>query len=138
MDSVFHLKQLKLDEHGLSKVLGFLEAEVMEVVWAAQDASVRDICESFKKKKAYSFNTIMTVMNRLVEKNLLEKKSVRGAFVYHATVAREQFLHQVTKSVVSALVQDGSLFQVAAFVEALKECSAEDLALLQSIRDATK
>lgn len=136
MDSSFHLKQLKLDEHGLSKVLGFLEAEVMEVVWLHHEVSVRDICELLKKKKVYSFNTIMTVMNRLVEKKLLEKKPLQGAFVYHTTIPREQFLHQVTKSVVSALVHDGSLFQVAAFVEALKECSAEDMALLQSIRDA--
>lgn len=133
----FHLKNLKLDEDGLSKVLGFLEAEVMDAVWSGGELSVRDVRESLKRKKAYSFNTIMTVMNRLVEKKLLSKRSQGGAFVYRAAVEKDAFLREVTKSVVSAIVSDGSLFQMAGFAEAIKECSDDDLrALKRIIEDA--
>ena len=133
----FHLKNLKLDQDGLSKVLGFLEAEVMDAVWTKGEMTVRDVREAIKKKKAYSFNTIMTVMNRLVEKQLLSKRTHDGAFAYHASVAKDAFLREVTKSVVSAIVTDGSLFQAAGFVEAIKECSEEDLQELKRfIKDA--
>lgn len=135
----FHLKNLKLDQDGLSKVLGFLEAEVMDAVWSGGEMSVRGVREELKrrKKKAYSFNTIMTVMNRLVDKKLLSKRSVDGSFAYRAAVEKDSFLREVTKSVVSAIVRDGSLFQVAGFVEAIKECDEDDLrALKRMIGDA--
>lgn len=129
----FQLKSLKLDQDGLSKVLGFLEAEVMEAVWSGGDLSVREVRQSLQKKKTYSFNTIMTVMNRLVEKKLLVKRTVDGAFSYSAAVPRESFLREVTKTVVSAIVADGSLFQMAGFADAIKNCSEEDLAQLKKI-----
>jgi predicted transcriptional regulator len=127
----YHPKSIKLDEAGLSKVLGFLEAEVMGAVWQRKEATVRDVREALKRKKAYSFNTIMTVMNRLVEKGLLKKGGSGSAFTYCAAVERDAFLHEVTRSVVSAIVRDGTLFQVAAFVEAIKECSEDDLDALR-------
>lgn len=134
----FHLKNIKLEENGLSKVLGFLEAEIMDVVWGKDMATVRETRDALKKNKAYSFNTIMTVMNRLVEKRLLIKKGVNGSFAYSAAVERKAFGHDVTKSVVSAIVRDGALFQMAAFVEAIRECSDEDLASLRRLIDASR
>lgn len=131
----FQLKNIKLDQDGLSKVLGFLEAEVMNVVWSAGEITVRDVRESLKNKKAYSFNTIMTVMNRLVEKRLLRKRSVDGAFAYDAAVKKEAFLREVTRSVVSAIVADGSLFQAAGFSDALKACTDEELRALKKLVD---
>ena len=133
----FHLKNLKLDQDGLSKVLGFLEAEVMDAVWSGGEMSVRGVREELKrkKKKAYSFNTIMTVMNRLVDKKLLQKRTVDGSFAYRAAVPKDSFLKEVTRSVVSAIVADGSLFQAAGFVEALKAVSDEERKLLKKMLD---
>ncbi len=129
----FQLKSLKLDQDGLSKVLGFLEAEVMDAIWEKGTLTVRDVRETLKRKKAYSFNTVMTVMNRLVEKKLLKKQSVGGSFAYQAAVPKESFLREVTRSVVSAIVRDGSLFQMAGFAEAIKGCSEEDLRRLKKL-----
>ncbi len=133
----FQLKNLKLDKEGLSKVLGFLEAEVMDAVWSGGELTVRGVRETLKRKKAYSFNTVMTVMNRLVEKKLLKKRADEGSFTYHAAVPKESFLHEITRSVVSAIVRDGSLFQMAGFAEAIKCCSEDDLRQLKKlIREA--
>lgn len=129
----FHPKNLKLDEKGISKVLGSLEADVMEVIWERGDLSVRIVCDILCVKKSYSFNTIMTIMNRLVEKRLLKKTRQGSSFTYRAAVEKDTFLQDVTRSVVSALVTDGSLFQVAAFAEALQGCSDEDKEKLRKI-----
>jgi predicted transcriptional regulator len=131
----FQLKNLRLDEEGLSTVLGFLEAEIMDAVWDHGDTSVRDVREVLAGKKEYSFNTIMTVMNRLVAKKLLTKKQSDGTFAYRAAIAREEFSREVSRSVASALVAGGSLFQAAAFVEALKAGSSDDLRKLKEIID---
>lgn len=122
----FHPRSIKLDESGLSKVLGFLEAQVMEAVWARGESSVRDVRDAMERRKAYSFNTIMTVMNRLVDKKLLSKRESKGAYAYKAAVKKDDFIREVTKSVMAALLHDGSLFHAAAFVEVLRDCSEED------------
>ncbi|MEY4722517.1 MAG: hypothetical protein RLZZ324_30 [Candidatus Parcubacteria bacterium] len=141
----FHFKQFRLDERGLGVVLGSLEADIMEAAWKLGDASVRDVLEEMsaaagargtratKDKKAYSFNTIMTVMNRLVAKKLLAKTQKDGAFSYRASMDRDAFSRQVSRSVAEALVAGGSLFQASAFVEALKERSEDDLRKLKEI-----
>src|SRR5260221_3709588 len=129
----FQPKNLRLDEEGLSMVLGFLEAEIMDAVWRLGETTVRDVREELRTRKEYSFNTIMTVMNRLVSKRLLSKRQAAGAFVYGAEVFREDFSRDVTRSIAAAIVQGGSLFQAAAFVEAIKEASSEDLRKLKEI-----
>lgn len=129
----FHPKNLRLDGSGISKVLGALEAEVMDVIWSREKVSVREVMEALEDRKEYSFNTIMTIMNRLVEKGLLRKCRAGNAYAYEARVCRDSFCREVTRSVVSSIVSDGSFFQVAAFAEALRECSEEDLESLRSI-----
>ena len=129
----FRLKNLRLDERGLSTVLGFLEAEVMDAAWQHASVSVSDMRTLLKDRKAYSFNTLMTVMNRLVEKGLLRKKRADGTFAYQASVTREEFSQNVSKSIAEALVAGGSLFQASAFVSALKEHSSDDIRLLREI-----
>ena len=132
----YHPKNLRLDEQGVSKVLGALEAEVMNAVWTRGDATVRDVRETLQARKAHSFNTIMTIMNRLVDKGLLAKRRQGSAYAYRAKVGKEAFCRDVTRSVVSALVSDGSFFQIAAFAEALQDCSDEDLAALREVLTA--
>ncbi len=131
----FNPKKINLDQKGVSKVLGTLEADVMEAVWDGGELCVRAVVERMNGKKRYSFNTIMTVMNRLVEKGLLSKQAKDGSFAYTPRMGREEFLARVSKSVFSALLSDGATFQLAAFVEALGESSAEDVQRLRDIID---
>ena len=57
----------RLRKTGLARVLGELEASVMEVLWAHQrDLSVQDVCRSLGQGTNYK--TIMTVLSRLVDK----------------------------------------------------------------------
>lgn len=131
----FSPKKINLDQKGVSKVLGTLEADIMETVWDGGELCVRAVVERMKGKKRYSFNTIMTVMNRLVEKGLLSKKEKDGSFAYAPKMDREAFLARVSKSVFAALLSDGVTFQMAAFVEALGESSEADVRRLRDIID---
>ena len=129
----FAVKQIKLDELGTSKVLGFLEAEVMDIVWSSPNTSVRSVCDELAKHKQYSFNTVMTIMNRLVEKNLLSKTLQNGMFVYAATASKEDFKKSITKSVLASLIHDRSVFHVAAFAEAVADLEPEAIEMLQDL-----
>jgi predicted transcriptional regulator len=129
----FPVKQLRIDGEGIAKVLGELEAEIMDALWTRRHATVGDVRADLRSRKEYSFNTIMTVMNRLVEKGVLAKSDARGVFSYRPAVTRERFRRDVTRSVLAALLHDGSLFHAAGFAEALRGCTAEERALLEKI-----
>lgn len=60
----------------------------MAVVWAsAGSVSVRQVLEALNSQRVepLAYTTVMTVMNRLVAKNVLERHGQRRRYVYEAT-----------------------------------------------------
>jgi predicted transcriptional regulator len=68
--------------------LGSLEREVMNVVWAGESVSVRDVYEAMERRLAYT--TIMTTLDRLHRKGVLDREQEGRAFVYRTRITREQ------------------------------------------------
>lgn len=69
--------------------LGPLEVEVMEVVWAWGSSNVREVTKRMPRELAYT--TVMTTLDRLYKKGLLEREMTDRAFVYSAKVSREDW-----------------------------------------------
>src|SRR5438132_2716607 len=71
-------------------VLGPLEREVMEVLWGSNDAlAVRDVLERLnrRRKPKLAYTTVMTVLSRLAEKEVLTRQKVGRGYVYRPAVA---------------------------------------------------
>lgn len=68
--------------------LGSLEQEVMNVVWARDEVSVRDVYEQIDRRLAYT--TIMTTLDRLHRKGVLARQQAGRAFIYRTRISREQ------------------------------------------------
>ena len=69
--------------------LGALETEVMEAIWrSGGEVRVRDVHARFQARLAYT--TVMTTMDRLYKKGLLERRKEGRAFLYSARVTRRQ------------------------------------------------
>jgi len=69
---------------------GPLEAAVMDAVWAADaPVSVREVLGRLNDGRAepLAYTTVMTVMNRLAEKEALVRNPVGRSYVYEATAA---------------------------------------------------
>lgn len=60
--------------------LGPLELRVMEILWARGACSVRDVVENLGSELAYT--TVMTTLDRLFKKGLLERQKSGRAFLY--------------------------------------------------------
>ena len=85
------------------KRLGALEREVMGVVWRAGEINVREACERLDSSVAYT--TVMTTMDRLFKKRLLDRRKVGRAFVYTATATRDELEGAVATELVQNLLQ---------------------------------
>jgi len=74
----------------VSRVLGPLEAEVMQVMWASGGRmSVRAVLDRLNdgRDQALAYTTVMTVMARLAEKDILRRERDGRGYVYEAIVA---------------------------------------------------
>lgn len=83
------------DRPGIRKVLGDLEADIMEVVWArpiGAGTTVRDVFEVLYSRRRIAYTTVMNTMTRLAKKHLLRAEKVDHAYVYHPTCSREAFV----------------------------------------------
>lgn len=131
MPQKFNIPQFKLNHKGMARFLGTLEARIMEIVWEKEMVSVQEVCD--RMGKGANYKTVMTVMNRLVEKEFLERKKVSRAFVYKARLDRAEFLEQASHQIVTGLVSDFGELAIAQFVEELGEHGPEALETLQKL-----
>lgn len=71
----------------LQRVLGPLEADVLEQLWALQEpAPVRDVLAGLNRRRStpLAYTTVMTVMSRLAEKGLLTRHREGRGYRYAA------------------------------------------------------
>src|SRR5437899_11027209 len=83
------------DRPGIRKVLGDLEAEIMELVWARpieQGTTVREIFEILYERRRIAYTTVMNTMTRLARKNLLRVEKKDQAYVYYPKFTQQEFI----------------------------------------------
>ncbi len=75
--------------HEAAKVLGPLEAEAMERIWAAdRPLTVRELLDQLNDHRSspLAYTTVMTVMSRLVDKGALTRERDGRGYRYAAAV----------------------------------------------------
>ncbi|HEY4933552.1 MAG TPA: BlaI/MecI/CopY family transcriptional regulator [Terriglobales bacterium] len=89
MDDIF-MQDSSTDRASAQRLhLGPLEIDVMEMVWTFGASNVREVVSRLERKLAYT--TIMTTLDRLYKKGLLERELTDRAFVYRAKLSREEW-----------------------------------------------
>jgi len=69
--------------------LGRLEFELMEILWTRGECSVRDAASQMDRPLAYT--TVMTTLDRLYKKGLLDRRLQDRAYFYSARWTREEW-----------------------------------------------
>jgi predicted transcriptional regulator len=113
------------------KRLGALEREVMGVVWRAGEINVREACERLDSSVAYT--TVMTTMDRLFKKRLLDRRKVGRAFVYTATATRDEMEGAVATELVQNLLQQHGGEPLPLLSSLVDAVSDRDRALLDDL-----
>ena len=87
------------------RVLGTLESQLMDVLWdvTPTELSVQDVCTALGA--GHNYKTVMTVLNRLVEKELLDRRLDGRAYRYRPHSSRREFLRSVANELVHGYMQ---------------------------------
>jgi predicted transcriptional regulator len=90
----------------LAPALGRLEREVMAVVWRSERVSVRGVQAQIPRAIAYT--TVMTTLDRLFKKGLLERTMEGRAFLYRAAFTRDEVEAAVASGLLRGLLESGA------------------------------
>ena len=122
---------VRLSAEGIAKVLGDLEARVLETVWAlGQPVPARAVYEEVAKEHPVAPLTVITVLNKLVAKGVLIRKPKGGLLHYSAVLDEGRFRELVSRRVVEGILSFSPDAVAASLVDVLAEQDPERLAEL--------
>ena len=125
---------VRLSADGLAKVLGDLEALVVQTVWKlGRPAPARAIHERVAEHHPVAIHTVITVLNKLVEKGLLRRDRHDELLHFSARVSEEEFRAEAAKRVVRGILSFGPDAVTASFVDVLAEADRDQLARLAEL-----
>lgn len=127
-----HLQDtVRLSAEGLAKVMGDLEARVLQTVWALVEPSpARAVYERIIAEHPVAPLTVITVLNKLVKKGVLARKPKDGLLHYRAVLEEEEFRALASRRVVEGILSFGPDAVAASLVDVLAEQDPERLAEL--------
>lgn len=82
--------------------LGQLETAVMAELWASEEPmSVRSVLERLRTGRELAYTTVMTVLENLRRKGLIERIKVGRAFDYRPLLSREEHTATLMREVLA-------------------------------------
>jgi predicted transcriptional regulator len=105
--------------------LGHLESDVMELLWTRGDSRVQEVVEALSRPLAYT--TVMTTLDRLYKKGLLNRRKHDRAFVYAPRLSRIDWERRRAGELVSGFLagpQPARHLLLSCFLEAVGEQDA--------------
>lgn len=115
----------------LKYAFGALEQAIMDVVWADDVVTVRQVVNHLQRR-AVAYTTVMTVMNRLVEQRILVRQpGAGGAFTYRARLSRDHYSAAASRVAIDDLLRRYGNVALAQFVDRLDRVPSDKLAALR-------
>jgi len=123
-------------EHSGAPALGPLETSVMDVMWRISECSVRDVCAQLERPLAYT--TVMTTLDRLYKKGLLQRRKSERAFLYAARISRAEWERHRAATFLSGILNEEPAHReliLSCFVDAI---GRHDATLLDELEQKLK
>ena len=86
----------------LNRPLGNLEQAVMDVLWRKAPGSVHDVIKALADRDP-AYTTVMTTLDRLHKKGLLDRAKRGHAFHYQPAMTREDFERRLVSAMLGGL-----------------------------------
>jgi BlaI family transcriptional regulator, penicillinase repressor len=91
------------------------EYNIMLVLWKHGEKSVREIHELLEDTQGWALTTVRTMLDRMVNKNLLRKDNYHGVFIYKPLISRPAGLVKMVKFFAERVLQTDANTIVAMF-----------------------
>jgi BlaI family penicillinase repressor len=112
--------------------LSDLEWQIMQLLWDKGVMSVKEVWQTLYPNGEKAYTTIQTYLDRMTDKNLLNKQKIGLVNFYHAIVDKKSLLKHATENLVSRAF-NGSFFSLAAFLVDSPNLSSDELEKIKEL-----
>lgn len=103
----------------------------MDLLWDADELSIKEVQQRLERSKPVNFNTVMTVMNRLVDKGVLLKRSEARLSLYRPNQSKAMFIEEQSKKLTENLYEEFGGLVINHMIDVLKDVDQDLLDQLE-------
>ena len=113
------IRRTKPEKTGIRAPLGELELSVMRHVWACGDCGclAQEVLKSLEAERRLALTTILTTLDRLHDKGILQRGKEGKAYRYRAAVSEEALQERIVAGVLGDLLAQFPKAVAAYFAE---------------------
>jgi predicted transcriptional regulator len=93
-----------MPNNSINYSLGPLEKEILKISWTSKIVCVRHILDQLPKNLKPAYTTVMTIMNRMVDKGILKKEKQTKTCYYQTTQNKNEFLASLIKKQITTVI----------------------------------
>jgi predicted transcriptional regulator len=108
------------------------ELDVMRALWKGGRLSAREVHDTVSPEREWAYSTTRTVLERMVEKELVEKASFHGIYLYRPRLSRAVGLARAVRDFADRVAEVGAAPVVSLFAGS-ESWSAEEIAELEEL-----
>jgi predicted transcriptional regulator len=111
-------------------IQGELQAQVMAALWRLGAATVEQVRSDLPPRYQGAYNTIQTVLNRLVDRGLLERAREGRGFLYRPKLSEAEYLSGTIRRTLAGASSDARQAALASIIGGLRP---EELSQLEQL-----
>jgi predicted transcriptional regulator len=106
---------------------GELQLQIMSALWRIDAGTVGEVRASMPPRYRSAHNTVQTVLNRLADRGLLERKRDGRAYVYRPRVSEAEYVTRSIQHSLAGASSDARAAALAHLVGGLEEAELAEL-----------
>ena len=110
------------------------ELEILTVLWSIGPATVRDVYDVIRRRRAAQYSTVLKFMQIMAEKGLVRRDETQRAHIYQPTRSRERTQQQLAGDLMERAFS-GSAKALLVGALSAKKASKAELADLRRLLD---
>lgn len=105
---------------------------IMKICWQHQQCTARNVYEHALPKKKWEYQTVKTMLDRLVTKGYLSREKFGPIYIYKPIIPRSQAITKAIDDFISTTL-DNTFTPILAYFAKEKNLSDEELASLKKL-----
>ena len=114
----------------ISPIQGELQTQVMAALWRIEAGTVEQVRTALPPRYRGAYNTVQTVLNRLAERGIVERRKVGNAFEYRPRFSEGEYLSRTISQALAGASNDGRRLALARLIGHLDESELSELQAL--------
>ncbi|MGZ4269637.1 MAG: BlaI/MecI/CopY family transcriptional regulator [Solirubrobacteraceae bacterium] len=106
---------------------GELQTQIMTAVWKLHEGTVEQIRRALPEANQGAYNTVQTVLNRLADRGLLERRREGHVIVYAPALSEAEYLSRSMEHTMRSATPEARQVALAQLIGSLPSDEAADL-----------